>query len=167
VTAFIEWRPRISPDGRWVTYESDESGTCEIYVRSFPEGGRPWSISRGSGLIPMWSRSGEEIIYLAIGEGLVAATVELSEEVRVSSTRVLLRNVAPFEASAVVRPSASYDVSLDGERLLLIASSGTGATLTAAEGNVLVLNVFEEQRRRAGCIGARMAETLLKHHTSR
>ena len=150
VTDFTEWRARISPDGRWVAYESDESGNREVYVRSFPGGGRPWSISRGNGLIPMWSRSGEEIVYGAPEVGFVAATVELSEEVRVSSTRVLLRNLAPFEMSGTGRPSASYDVSLDGERLLFIANSGTGATLAAAEGNVLVLNVFEELRQRTG-----------------
>ena len=119
-------------------------------MRSFPEGGRPWSISRGNGIIPMWSRSGEEIVYGVPGEGFVAATVELSEEVRISSTRVLLRNPAPFELSALARPSASYDLSTDGERLLLIARSGTGETLALAEGNVLVLNVFEELRQRTG-----------------
>ena len=129
---------------------SDESGNPDVYVRSFPDGGRPWSISRGVGRVPMWSRSGEEIVYGVTGEGFVAATVELSEEVRVSSTRVLLRNIAPFEVSAGGRPSASYDLSLDGERLLLIARPGTGATLAAAEGNVLVLNVFEELRQRTG-----------------
>ncbi len=150
VTDFVEWRPRISPDGRWVAYESDESGNREVYVRSFPEGGRPWSISRGAGQIPMWSRSGEEIVYGALGQGLLAATVELSEEVRVSSTSVLLSNLTPFEPSVPTRPSASYDVSLDGEQLLLIASSGTGATGGRAEGNVLVLNVFEELHQRTG-----------------
>jgi serine/threonine-protein kinase len=144
VTDFLEWRARISPDGRWVAYQSDESGSPEVYVRSFPEGGRPWSISRGVGRIPVWSRSGEEIVYYSQGEGFFAATVELSEEVRVSSTRALLRNAIPFELSGATRPSASYDLSPDGERLLLIAGSGTGATLAAAEGNVLVLNVFEE-----------------------
>ncbi len=98
----------------------------------------------------MWSRSGGEIVYGVAGEGLLAATVELSEEVRVSSTRVLLRNVAAFELSEPTRPSASYDMSLDGERLLLIARAGTGATLSAAEGMVLVLNVFAELRQRTG-----------------
>ncbi len=150
VTGFRDWRPRISPDGRWVAYESDESGNQEVYVRSFPEGARPWSISRGPGGIPMWSRSGQEILYGAPGQGLVAATVELGEEVRVSSTRVLLFFTAGYEGSATTRPSASYDMSRDGERLLLIANSGTGATVGTADGNVLVLNVFEELRQRTG-----------------
>jgi hypothetical protein len=97
----------------------------------------------------MWSRSGGEIVYLDLGAGLVAATVELSQEVRVSSTSVLLRITPPYELTGVSRPSASYDMSLDGE-LLLVARIGTGATLTAADGTVLVLNVFEELRQRTG-----------------
>jgi hypothetical protein len=74
----------------------------------------------------------------------------LNEEVRVSSTTVLLRNIVGFEGSATTRPSASYDVSRDGERLLLIANSGAGAAVGTADGNVLVLNVFEELRQRTG-----------------
>ncbi len=87
---------------------------------------------------------------MVTGEGLVAATVELNEEVRVSSTRVLLSNTVGFEPSATARPSASYDLSPDGERLLLIAGSVTGATVGTADGTVLVLNVFEELRQRTG-----------------
>jgi hypothetical protein len=147
-TDFSERRPRISPDGRWVAYVSDESGGEEVYVRSFPGGGRPWAISRGSGNLPVWSRSGEEIIYAASGQGLMAATVGLGAEVRVSGTRVVLSDVIGFEMSMASRPSASYDVSPDGERLLLIAGSGTGVTLGTAEANVVVLNVFEELRQR-------------------
>jgi len=98
----------------------------------------------------MWSPSGEEIIYLAPAEGFVAATVELNEEVRVSSTRVVLSNTIGFEGWATTRPSASYDVSRDGERLLFIANAGTGATVGTADGDVLVLNVFEELRQRTG-----------------
>jgi serine/threonine-protein kinase len=151
VTSFREYRPRISPDGRWIAYVSDESGGFEVYVRSFPGGGRPWPISRGAGQVPMWSRSGEEIFYATPDSGLMAAAVELGAEVRVSGTRVVLSDVLALELSGYVeRPSASYDVSPDGERLLLIAGSGTGVTLESAEGSVVVLNVFEELRERLG-----------------
>jgi hypothetical protein len=149
-TDFREWRPRISPDGRWVAYVSDESGNFEVYVRSFPGGGRPWPISRGSGNTPVWGRSGEEIIYFVPDQGLVAATVGLGTEVRVSATRVVLSDVIAFEMTNTGRSSASYDVSPDGERLLLIAGRGTGVTLGSAEENVVVLNVFEELRQRTG-----------------
>jgi len=148
--SLIDRRPRISPDGRWVAYESNESGIIEVYVRSFPDGGRPWPISRGSGAIPIWSPSGGEILYGHPERGIVAATVEFGAEVRVPSSTVLLSNTTPFELSAVGRPSASYEVSPDGERLLLIAGAGTGMTLRSAEETVLVLNVFEELRQRMG-----------------
>ena len=150
MTSFIEWRPRISPDGRWVAYESNETGNEEVYVRSFPEAGRPWPISRGTGLIPIWSRSGEEIIYGGLNQGMTAATVELGAEVRVSGSRTLVSDVIAFERTGPRRASASYDVSPDGERLLFIAGAGTGVTLNSAEGSVVVLNVFEELRQRTG-----------------
>ena len=82
----------------------------------------------------------------------MAAAVALGQEVRVSSTRVLLESSAGFELSITTRPSASYDVSLDGERLLLIEAAGAGAGIGTADSSVLVLNVFEELRRRAQVI---------------
>ena len=92
----------------------------------------------------------DEVIPAAAGQGIVAATVQLGAEVRVPSSKVLLSNLAPFELSATGRPSSSYDVSPDGERLLLILGAGTGVTLGSAEETVLVLNVFEELRQRTG-----------------
>jgi len=148
-TEFREWRPRISPDGQWVAYESNESGTAEVYLRSFPQGGRPWPISRGEGRSPIWSPSGDEILYRGPGGGVMAAAVALGQEVRVSSTRVLLESTAGFELGSESRPSASYGVSPDGERLLLIAGAGSGMVGGTTESSVLVLNVFEELRRRA------------------
>ena len=59
-----ESAPTFSPDGRWIAYRSDESGTYEIYVRSFPAGrGGKWQISTGGGLWGIWSNSGRELFY--------------------------------------------------------------------------------------------------------
>ena len=60
-----EERPTLSPDGRWIAYESNESGTREVYVRSFPdlEGGGSWKISSGGGDEPLWSPTGRELFY--------------------------------------------------------------------------------------------------------
>jgi Tol biopolymer transport system component len=55
VTPFNEHRPMISPDGRWVAYQSDESGRNEVYVRPFPGPGGKWQISNGYGTSPIWS----------------------------------------------------------------------------------------------------------------
>ncbi|MDA2939182.1 hypothetical protein MYX75_13095, partial [Acidobacteria bacterium AH-259-A15] len=60
-TEFREFDPAISPDGRWMTYESDESGQYEVFVRPFPnvEDGK-WQISRGAGVDPVWGPNGRE-----------------------------------------------------------------------------------------------------------
>ena len=63
-TEFLESHPRVSPDGRWLAYSSDESGQREIYVRPFPNvnDGR-WQVSNGFGLAPTWGPAGRELFY--------------------------------------------------------------------------------------------------------
>ena len=64
VTRAHEYLPRFSPDGHWIAYRSDESGTDEIYVRPFPEGSRQKAqISAGGGLYPMWSQKSRQLFY--------------------------------------------------------------------------------------------------------
>jgi hypothetical protein len=60
---FTEWEPAFSPDGRWLAYASNESGSFEVYVRSFPGPGGKWQISTGGGGYPKWSRNGKELFY--------------------------------------------------------------------------------------------------------
>ena len=60
-----EQQPRFSPDGRWLAYESWESGVVEIYVRPFPGPGGKSSISTGGGTNAVWSRARHELLYLA------------------------------------------------------------------------------------------------------
>lgn len=62
-TAFDEERGRISPDGRWLAYQSNESGSAEVYVRPFPGPGGKWQISAGGGSLPAWSAGGRRILY--------------------------------------------------------------------------------------------------------
>ena len=63
-TTFGERNTEVSPDGRWLAYESDESGQLEIYVRPFPDvdGGGLWQVSTGGGTQPLWVRSGRELV---------------------------------------------------------------------------------------------------------
>jgi serine/threonine-protein kinase len=64
-TNYSEVDPVFSPDGRWVAYQSNESGASEIYVRPFPGPGGKWQISAGGGSQPQWSRTAKELYYLA------------------------------------------------------------------------------------------------------
>ena len=69
----VERNPAISPDGRAVAYNSDESGRHEVYVRPFPNvGARRWQISTGGGAGPRWTRGGRELVYVD-GQGRVMA----------------------------------------------------------------------------------------------
>jgi serine/threonine-protein kinase len=61
-TPFNEITAAISPDGRWVAYDSDETGTSEIYVRSFPEPGEKHRITTAGGFRAQWSRGGRELL---------------------------------------------------------------------------------------------------------
>src|SRR4029077_13605727 len=66
---------QISPDGKWVAYASDESGTWEIYVTSFPGSAGKWQVSRGGGSEPRWRGDGKEIFYIAPGGMLMAVPI--------------------------------------------------------------------------------------------
>jgi Tol biopolymer transport system component len=62
-TAANEWDARVSPDGRWLAYVSDETGRNEVYVQSFPDAGRKERVSLNGGETPRWSPSGRDLFY--------------------------------------------------------------------------------------------------------
>jgi len=62
-TRFNEAHARISPDGKWVTYSSDENGRSDVYVSGFPNGSGKWQVSLSGGLVPRWSPDGKEIFF--------------------------------------------------------------------------------------------------------
>ncbi|MDO8677088.1 MAG: protein kinase [Acidobacteriota bacterium] len=76
-TRSAETGGRISPDGRWMAYVSDESGTAEVYVTAFPSARGKWSISTGGGDAPEWRRDGKELFYLAANRKLTAVPVNV------------------------------------------------------------------------------------------
>ena len=76
-TPFSELNGVISPDGRWLAYEANDSGQAEIYVRPFPEvNGGHWQVSTGGGTRPLWARSGQELFYLGPSGALMRVGVE-------------------------------------------------------------------------------------------
>jgi hypothetical protein len=76
--------PTLSPDGRWLAYVSDETGSNEVYVRAFPDvNSGKWQVSTDGGVMPMWADSGRELYYLDDNLGLVAAQVYTDSGFRV------------------------------------------------------------------------------------
>src|SRR5438309_1199910 len=74
-TDYADLYGRFSPDGRWITYVSNESGKREVYVRGFPAAGGKWQISNGGGGQPHWRRDGKELFYVTADKKLMAVEV--------------------------------------------------------------------------------------------
>jgi len=130
----------ISPDGRWLAYQSNDSGQLEIYVRPFPnvDEGR-WQISRAGGARPLWARDGSELFYFDPGWRLMVVSVRMDPNFDFGNPQIILEESYPPLPGALGR---TYDVSPDGERFLMIKTGETGADTI----NV-VLNWFEELKR--------------------
>jgi serine/threonine-protein kinase len=112
---FAQLDPQVSPDGRWLAYQSDESGRFEIYVRPYPnvEAGR-WQVSTGGATSPRWSANGLELFFVD-RTGLLAVPVTPGTAFEAGRPRRLF-GVKPFGG----RLGADFEVSSDGRRFLFI-----------------------------------------------
>jgi serine/threonine-protein kinase len=146
-SAAQESNAAVSPDGRWLAYQSNESGRFEIYVRPFPDvdTGR-WQVSTNGGTRPEWSSDGRELFYFRedTGDGseIVAVAVESGATFRAGVPQPLFSG--PYLASQTLR--GVYDVTADGRRFLMIKRA-EGEREAPAQTIVIVENWFEELRR--------------------
>jgi eukaryotic-like serine/threonine-protein kinase len=140
-TPFNEGAPMFSLDGHWLAYESDETGQREIYVRPFPGPGGKWQISTEGGTEPMWARNGSELFYRSGDKMMVAAVTTKPAFSAAKPTLLFEGHYERGSFSYSIQPN--YDVSLDGQRFLMIKTSELEA---AAQVNV-VLNWSDEVRR--------------------
>jgi hypothetical protein len=140
---------RVSPDGRWIAYASNESGRYEVYVRPFPALSAKVPISNVGGENPHWTGNGRELIYRDPVEGqLMAVDVQATPEFRAGRPRPLfaLGSVSDISVSDILALYRGWDVAADGKRFLVISAPGSaenGVKLQA------VVNWFEELRRLA------------------
>jgi serine/threonine-protein kinase len=143
-TPFVERNPQISPDGRWLAYESNESGLYQIYVRPFPnvDSGR-WQLSTSGGTRPVWARNGSELFYLDSGPALTVVTVQTKGSTFGAGNPTKLFDMRYF----VTNGGPVYDVSPDGQRFLMIKENATGDSSTPAS-MVVVEHWFEELKAR-------------------
>ncbi len=114
-TRFNERAPRISPDGRWVAYTSDESGRDEVYVQSYPRPGAKFQISVDGGGEPVWSPAGHELFYRH-GDAMMSVKTTLAPSFAASSPELLFHG----DFVPTRRGEAAYDVSRDGTRFLMV-----------------------------------------------
>jgi eukaryotic-like serine/threonine-protein kinase len=141
-TPAVENGGQISPDGRWLAYESWETGQCEIYVRPFPDvnHGR-WQVSAAGGAEPIWARNSRELFYKDPGGALMAVRVHGGRAWTPNPPMTLLSR--PYFAD--FGQARTYDVSPDGKRFLMIKAQGDASTSPTTL--IVVQNWFEELNR--------------------
>ena len=109
--------PSLSPDGRWLLYQSDRSGEHNVFVRPFPEVDQGLvQVSLDGGTEPRWARSGAEVFYRDADGQMVAATVGAEEGFRVTARDVLF-DASPYWSDPAAQ---QYDVAPGDERFIML-----------------------------------------------
>ena len=137
--------PDISPDGRYIAYESRGPGPLEVFVRPFPQvnGGR-WQISTAGGSRAAWARNGRELFYVDTSMTLMAVPVQTS-----GTTFSMGRPVKVFDTRyAQPNPARHYDISADGQRFLMVKDHAAGDADRTPASMVVVEHWFAELKAR-------------------
>lgn len=136
---FNQYAAAISRDGRWLAYQSNESGRPEIYVRDLAETGGRWQISTAGGDEPHWSPDGRELYYRG-GGFLLAVPIETRSTFQAGTPKNLFNEVVDFRSNS----GETYDVDPHGGRFLMIRPPKEDASSAQVR---IVLNWFSELRR--------------------
>jgi len=120
VTPFNESHPTISPDGRWLAYDSDESGRGEVYVQTFPSPGGKWQISNNGGAQPVWRSDGRELYYMELDGTMKAVAVKTTGSTVQAGTPETVFKIVMTRLTSIRR----HTVMPDGKRFLIAAAVG-------------------------------------------
>jgi eukaryotic-like serine/threonine-protein kinase len=148
---YFEADAQISPDGRYVAYQSDESGKGEIYVRTFPDVNRgKWQVSSDGGNSPLWSPDGRELFYRS-GDATMAVEVETDPTFKRGNPKILFRGTYYSNSLMEKMVWNPWDIHPNGKKFLMIKPpASTGAA--SAEGGPrkinIIINWFEELKAR-------------------
>jgi Tol biopolymer transport system component len=118
-TEHDEWTGRLSPDGRWMAYTSNESGRYQVYVRGFQESVGQWQVSTDGGLHPQWRKDGRELFYVSADQNLMRVDVRSGNTFEAGTPLPLFRT----HINNVFSVRAPYAVSSDGQRFLMIVAT--------------------------------------------
>jgi serine/threonine-protein kinase len=142
-SSFTEWESSFSPDGRWLAYDSNETGDYEIYVRPFPGPGGKWQISTGGGRYPKWSRTSKELFYRTRDSKIMVTPYLVSGE-SFNSGKPQLWSQGQFTERL---GSVNFDLHPDGKRFAVLKAP---ATTEDSSGNKFsfIFNFFDELRHK-------------------
>jgi serine/threonine-protein kinase len=146
-TQFEENSPSFSPDGRWLAYNSSETGRPEVFVASFPPGGGKWQVSDGGGTQAQWSGDGRELFFRTDAGIMSVRVAAEGGSFRASRPEVVFEGNFLGGLRGVLLPGYNfpdYDVSADGKRFVMFQGTTEGALATEAK---VVLGWFGELQR--------------------
>jgi serine/threonine-protein kinase len=130
----------VSPDGRWLAYEANDSGVFEIYVRPYPDvASARWQVSTGGGTQPLWSRDGRELFFVSPGYALLRVGVAHGASWTATTPTMLLKDGSMIREAGPT--NRTYDVSPDGRRFLVVKQA---AGPDASPPQFVVVQHFDE-----------------------
>jgi Tol biopolymer transport system component len=134
----------FSPDGTHFAFLSTSTGTREIYVRPYPGPGGQTPVSVNGGVEPVWAANGELFYRSMEGDKLFVVSTATRPSMKVGQPTLLLER--PFYVAPTGSPRPQYDVSADGQRVLMLANAGDSSAPTRSR-LVVVQNWFDEIKR--------------------
>ena len=137
--------PAFSPDGRWLAYMSDESGTYQICVRAFPDKGGKWQISNSGGAYPMWSRNGHELFFEALDNHIMVAAYTVKGDSFVADKP---RKWSEKQLGGTINAAKNVDLAPDGKRIAALMPVETAEGQKAQNHVIFLENFFDELRRK-------------------
>ena len=118
--------PRVSPDGKWLAYSSNETGRALLYVTSFPSGVGKWQVPANSADMPVWRRDSKELYYLGGSDFYAVSVSETGSQFNLGQPKLLFRQDNTIATGRV------YDAAPDGSRFiapLVMNQAGTATNL--------------------------------------
>jgi serine/threonine protein kinase len=142
---FTEVSAAFSPDGKWLAYGSNATGTYEVFVQSFPDTGGRQQISNNGGTFPVWSPNGHDLLYQSGDQIMAVAYTAKRDRFVAEKPRVWLAKLGGFRAGF----GTAWDLAPDGKRVAVLTPAETPAAPKQDHEVVILLNFFDELRRRA------------------
>jgi Tol biopolymer transport system component len=122
-TPFFDTDPVVSPDGKWIAYDSNPNGRSDVFVSHFPDGTGKWQISASAGgSVPRWSPDGKELFYIAPDRTIMRVAVGVNGNSFEPGPPTAL-----FRSTAVSAPVYSYQLAPDGKRFLMNSMDEQGS----------------------------------------
>jgi len=144
-TKAIETYPSFSPDGRWLAYASNESGSFEVYVRAFPDRGVTVQVSKGGGRVPRWASKGGQLFYSTDDQRVMVSGYRVKGGLFQADAPRLWSKTRLADTGVL----ANFDVASDGHRIAGLLPVTDPGEQQAQNHVTILINFFDHLRRRS------------------